>query len=122
MTVVLCELVDELVGAVREQNHALRAVLARTTAIQAGQNRGAGIRAGAAAPSGPEGDDQGGADVQLREPGLPPEDPDPAPGSERPLAEPSAEPQPATRRPTAKTAAKKAAAKTTPASRQDRPE
>jgi hypothetical protein len=118
---ILCELVDELVVAVREQSTLLRAVMQRFTAIQAGQNRGAGTDAGAAAPHGPEGDDKGGADVQLREPGLPPPDPDkePAPPADGPVAEQTTEPAPARRRTAGKTtAAKTTATKTAPATRQ----
>jgi hypothetical protein len=113
---ILCELVDELVTATREQSTLLRAVMHRFTAIQAGQNRDAGNAAGAAAPS-PERDAQGGADVQLREPGLPPADPDPepTPPADGPVAEQTTEPAPARRRPAGKTAAAKKTA-TTPTS------
>ncbi len=79
-SVVLAELLDELITETRQQSTLLRAVMARLTSIQAGQTRSAGHRAGAAAPSGTgEGDDEGGAPVLLREPGLPPADPDPGP-------------------------------------------
>lgn len=117
-TVILCELVDELVIATTRQNILLqRALITRAADDNAGQTRGAGHPAGAAAPSGPaEGDDQGGAQVQLREPGLPPADPDPEPapakrGADRAVAEPTAAPTPARRKPAVKAAA---AAKTTP--------
>jgi hypothetical protein len=122
--VVLCELLDELVEATREQSALLRAALGQHDQDQAGQTRGAGDTAGAAAPSAPaEGDDKGGAQVQLREPGLPPADPDPEPArTDRPVAEPSADTKPANRRTAAKTtAAKKAApAKTATATREGR--
>lgn len=65
LTVVLCELLDELIVATNRQTALLAGRLADPTETREGQN------AGAAAPSGePEKDDQ----VQLREPELPPED------------------------------------------------
>jgi hypothetical protein len=123
VAVVLCELVDELVKATTQQNAMLLRVLTSQLTANAGQTRGAGSDAGASAPSGTEGDDTGGAQVQLREPGLPPADPDaePASGTDRPVAEPTADTKPAARKPAAKTtAAKKATAKTPTATREGR--
>jgi hypothetical protein len=133
VSLVLCELIDELIMATDRQTVALHAQTAlleqrleRRADNRNGQTRSAGKTAGAAAPSGPaEGDDQGGADVQLREPGLPPADPNPEPaapdGADRPVAEPPAETAPASRRAAAKTTAtKKTAAKTPTATREGR--
>lgn len=123
VAVVLCELVDELVMATTQQNAMLLRVLTSQLTANAGQTRGAGSDAGAAAPSGTEGDNKGGADVQLREPGVPPVDPDPAPGGDRPLAEPSADTTTTSSRPAEKTTAAKktTATKTTAAARKSAP-
>lgn len=112
VAVVLCELVDELVEAAREQSTLLRSVMHRFTTANAGLNRAAVQKGGGAVPSGPEGDDKGGADVLLREPGLPPEDPNPEPGgrADRPVAEPPAETKTSTRRGAGKATTAKAAA------------
>lgn len=122
--VVLCELVDELVVAVREQSTLLRAVMVRVAANTVGQNRSAGHQAGAAAPGGTaEGDDKGGAPVQLREPGVPPPDPDEAPAEPagRPVAGPPTETAAPRRQPASKTTkAKTTTAKTPPAAREGR--
>jgi hypothetical protein len=94
-TLVLCELIDELIEATNRQSTLLDARLAQPAENRDGQTRG-GRKPAAAGPSGtPEGDDKGGAKVQLREPAVPPVDPDgePAkPGDDRALAEPSTTP------------------------------
>lgn len=130
VSIVLCELVDELVMAVLRQNTLLARVAVEQRAdTRAGQTRGAGDNAGAAAPSGTaEGEDQGGAQVQLREPGLPPEDPDAEPakpaasGTDGTVAEPTDPPGATGRRPAGKAAAAKKAApaKTPTATREGR--
>lgn len=126
VSVVLCELVDELIMATNRQTAMVAGlVAAQHVNNRDGQTRSAGDTAGAAAPCGPaEGDDQGGGQVLLREPGLPPADPDGEPGSgpDRAVAEPPAPARAAARKPPAKTApAKKAApAKTPTATREGR--
>ena len=132
---VLCELVDELVTATNQQTVALT----RMAAAAGWANTRMAVRPAdsrepepevvpetpektTTADGKPEGDEQGGAQVLLREPGLPPDDPDDEPAApSRAVADPAADPGKAGRSPARKaTPAKKAAAKTPQAPREGR--
>lgn len=98
LTVVLCELIDELIEATNRQTALLAGRLAEPTKPRQGQ------KPDATAPGRkPARDDQEGDQVQLREPELPPDDPDGEPAPPTPARAKPAAGKSGARTPTAKT-------------------